>query len=158
MSKQRATTVRALAILAGLMIFATGAANADSSSASLQVSVNVQARAILTVEEQPSQVTVTGEDIRRGFVEVASASRINVRSNSPNGYLIGFEVTPGPFRQVEVTGLGNPVEIGVTGGTIAQPYNGSMSDTARLSYRFLLSSDAQPGAYSWPLALSANAR
>lgn len=158
MSKQRVTTVRTLVIVAAAMVFGGRDAKADSVFASLQVSVNVQARAILTVEEQPSQLTVTGEDIRRGYVEVASASQIKVRSNSPNGYLIGFEVAPGPFRQVEVTGLGNPVEIGATGGTIAQPYTGTMSTSARLSYRFLLSSDAQPGAYSWPLALSANAR
>lgn len=157
MSKVSGNTVRAIAIVAGFLAVGRGAAQAGSASGSFQVSATVQARAILTVDSQPAELGVTAEDIRRGYVEVASASRIAVRSNSPNGYLVGFDVT-GPIKQVEVTGLANPAQIGAAGGTIANPYTGTMTNTAELSYRFVLSADAQPGSYSWPVALSATPR
>jgi hypothetical protein len=155
MSKSTVGTIRGLAIAAVLLASSVSAARAESTSATLRVSVMVEKRAVLSVEQQPSQLIVTEADVRRGYVEASSASKISIRSNSTEGYLVGFELTAGPVRQVDVAGLAAPAQIGPTGGTIAQPYSGSISNRAELSYRFQLAADAQPGTYAWPVSLSA---
>jgi hypothetical protein len=40
------------------------------------------------------------------------------------------------------------------GGFIHQPHTGGkIVETKELSYRFLLSADATPGSYTWPLSV-----
>lgn len=131
-------------------------ARAGSVSASLAVSVVVPPRAILSVESEPSTLLVTEEDVARGYVEVPKASRVQVRTNTPGGWLAELQVREGPYRSIEVTGLGAPAQVNANGGWIAQPYPGTTRPVSlELGYRFLLAPDARPGVYPWPVALSA---
>ncbi len=148
------------ALVAALLIAAIASARpalAGSASATLQVSVTVQARALLKVEAEPASLLLTETDIRRGYVDLPAASRISVRTNSPTGYLLAFEVGGAPIENVRVLGLGAETHIGGAGGWIAQPYSGPVT-SAELSYRLVLSKDARPGEYPWPVALSASPR
>lgn len=147
-------------LIAALFVLAVASARpalAGSTSASFQVSVTVQARALLKVEAEPASLLLTETDIRRGYVDLPAASRISVRTNSPTGYLLAFEIAGGPIEDVRVLGLGAEAHIGGAGGWIAQPYNGPVT-SAELSYRLVLSKDARPGQYPWPVTLSASAR
>jgi hypothetical protein len=131
---------------------------AGSISASLSVSVVVPARAVLTVESQPTGLEITEADVARGWLEVPGASLVRVRTNSPAGWLLEFQPLEGPYRALEVTGLGATAQVGASGGWLAQPYAGRMLVTASLGYRFFLSGDARPGLYPWPVALTASPR
>ncbi len=133
-------------------------AHAGSVTASLSVSVVVPPRAVLSVESQPEGLEITEADVARGWVEAPAASLVRVRSNSPAGWLLEFQPLQGPYRALEVTGLGATAQVSAAGGWLAQPYAGRMLVTASLGYRFFLSSDARPGLYSWPVALSATPR
>lgn len=147
--------------VATLMLFALAAPGtvlAGSTSALMSVSVQVQARTLLNVESQPPSLVLTEADVARGYVDVPVGSRIRVRSNDPHGYLLAFEVSAGPFTALEVTGLGSTAQVSAAGGWLAQPYAGTASVTASLGYRFLLSGDARPGLYPWPVALTAASR
>ena len=150
---------RILSILAGTLAFlavaSSGTVLAGSTSATMSVSVTVRARALLSVDSQPASVTITEEDVSRGYVDVPGASRIQVRTNSPAGWLLEFQPMQGPFRSLDVTGLGSLAQVSAAGGWLAQPYAGKTLVTADLGYRFILSGDAQPGIYPWPVALSA---
>jgi hypothetical protein len=130
--------------------------SAGRDSAKVEVSATVLPRTTLTVRSQPRMLVVTREDIRRGYVEVPAASRIEVVSNDPRGYLLVFENHAGPealFREVIIEGLGRQVQIGPSGGWI--PRTETLSPmAAELSYRFSLAEDARPGTYPWPLSLS----
>ncbi len=128
---------------------------AGSVSASLVVSVIVPARAVLSIESQPAGLQITEADVARGYVEAPEASLVQVRTNSPAGWLLEFQPLQGPYRALEVTGLGSTAQVSAAGGWLAQPYAGKTLVTASLGYRFFLSGDARPGFYPWPVALSA---
>lgn len=132
-------------------------ASAGRTSARIEVSATILSRTTLTVRRQPHALVVTREDVRRGYVEVPAASRIEVRSNDPRGYLLVFEYQAGsgiPFREAIVDGLGRQVQIGPGGGWVPRTDPpGPVS--VELSYRFSLTKDAVPGSYRWPFALSA---
>ena len=130
---------------------------AGSAAAGLQVSVTVQARALLHVESAPAGLLLSAADVQRGYVDLPAASRISVRTNSPTGYLLAFEVAGGPIEAVRVRGLGAETYISSMGGWIARPYTGALT-SADLSYRLVLSKDARPGEYPWPVTLSASPR
>ncbi len=132
-------------------------ARAGMVSASLSVSVVVPARAVLSVDSQPAGLEITEADVERGWVETPGSS-VRVRTNSPNGWLLEFQPLEGPYRSLEVTGLGSGAQVSRAGGWLAQPYTGKTLVTAELRYRLVLSSDARPGVYPWPVALSASPR
>lgn len=134
-------------------------ARAASVSASLAVSVVVPPRAVLSVESEPSSLRITEEDVARGYVEVPKASRVQIRTNTPGGWLAELQVLQGPYRLIEVTGLGAPTQVNASGGWIAQPYPGTTRQVSlEVGYRFLLSPNARQGVYPWPVALAAMPR
>jgi hypothetical protein len=131
-------------------------ARAGSVSASLSVSVVVPPRAILSVDSEPASLEISDEDVARGFVEVPRATRVQVRTNTPNGWLAELQVAQGPYRTIEVTGLGAPTQVTASGGWIPQPYPGTTRPVSlEVGYRFLLSADVRPGVYPWPVTLAA---
>jgi hypothetical protein len=149
------------AVATALVLLALGVSGnvlAGSTSALMSVRVQVLARTLLSVESQPPSLVLTEADLARGYVEVPAVSRIRVRSNDPNGYLLAFDVTAGPFTAIEVTGLGPAARISANGGWLARPFAGTQPVTSELTYRFLLASNIQPGTYAWPVSLSAMPR
>ncbi|NJD63579.1 MAG: hypothetical protein FIA93_12785 [Deltaproteobacteria bacterium] len=127
-----------------------------SGSARITVTATVPARATVKVLHQRPEVVITNADIARGYVDLPSASRIEIRNNSHAGYLLIFEGMEGPFPmfdQVLVKGLGTEIQIGPGGGWIPRPHvRGTV--TMELSYRFVLAKHARPGAYAWPFAIT----
>lgn len=120
------------------------------------VTASVKAHTTLKVLCQNPELVITNADISRGYVEVQTASRIEVKNNNPAGYLLVFDGINGhlrPFNEVYVQGLEREVQIGSGGGWIPQPYTRG-AVIMELSYRFILSKDAQPGTYAWPLTVS----
>lgn len=147
------------ALTAALSLVPASPAHADTmagrpAGAKVLVSAMVPAHASVKVLRQPRQLTVTDADIRRGFVEIGAESLIELKNNSLAGCLLVFESHGLPFKEAVVRGLGREVAIGPGGGMIFQAFRGTI--TASLSYRFVLSDDAQPGAYDWPFSLSAS--
>jgi hypothetical protein len=154
----KAGKTRILALALAAFLAPTLPVHAGAVSASLSVSVVVPARAVLSVESQPASLEITEADVARGWVEAPAASLVRVKANSPAGWLLEFQPLQGPYRALEVTGLGSTAQVSAAGGWLAQPYAGRMLVTASLGYRFFLSSDARPGLYPWPVALSATPR
>jgi hypothetical protein len=150
-----------LAVLSLAEVAGAEKALADSpapapGAAWIQVTATVLPQASLAVLYQDRVLNVTPEDISRGYVDAPGASRVEVRENSPRGYLLVFEVAgvpESPVERVSVRGLGTEIEIGPGGGFVPRPHaRGPVS--AELSYRFSLSRDARPGTYPWPLSVS----
>lgn len=124
------------------------------STASLHVSVVIKPAArVKTLYQQP-QFEITTKHIAQGYIEIPHASRIEVRNNSPSGYLLAIENQGGPFRDVIVSGLGSEVRLNGSTGWILMSYT-PIPQTLELSYRVMLSDDARPGSYPWPFQLSA---
>ena len=148
-----------LALALAVALVPALSARAGSVSASLAVTVVVPPRAVLSVESEPSSLRITEEDVAQGYVDVSNASRIQIRTNTPGGWLVEFQFAQGPYRSIEVTGLSAPSQVNASGGWVAQPYPGTTRPVSLdLGYRFFLSADARPGVYPWPVALAAMPR
>jgi hypothetical protein len=126
---------------------------AVTSTAKLTVSVRVLPYLQFNLLSQVSEITVTEADIQRGYLDVRSASRLELKTNSTAGYLLAFEGTLWPFQAIQVQGLANPLQLNSGNAVVHQPsVKGKV--TMDLSYRFILSPDTQPGSYAWPLSIS----
>ena len=140
------------------LIGAVPEAQAGSTVLSTKIAMSAQVLEHTSVEllAQARELTVTNNDIQRGFIDMPAASRVNVKSNNPAGYLLTFEVMSGPypmFSSVQVNIGGREVQLSPTGGWIPMPYvHGATA--LDIGYHFFLSKHAQPGTYIWPLMVS----
>jgi hypothetical protein len=127
--------------------------SAVMKTASLTVSARVLPYLQFNLLSQVSEITITEEDILKGYLDVRSASRLELKTNSTNGYMLAFEGSLWPFKEVQIQGLASPVQIKPGHALVHQPsVRGKVF--MDLSYRFILSETIQAGSYSWPLSIS----
>jgi hypothetical protein len=147
---QRAFSRAALAALLAMAALGPGSADGAqpgrSTSAQLQVSVTVLARTLSAPIDQQAALLITADDIARGYVDAPHATRLEIRTNATDGYLL--------FRGIHVSGAGEVVSIGSGNGWVHMPFTGSRV-TLDLSYRFLLRTGISPGEYPWPVDVQA---
>jgi hypothetical protein len=146
----------ALLALATIAVCSSTASSFASESAQMRVSVQVVARAVLTIEQQPASVEVTAADVARGYVQLDHAVGFNVRSNARNGYVIRFEQISTVFSKAIVSWSNFLVTVGADGAWIRQP-GGVTNLRDALSMRLWLAPATQPGTYSFPVVVSAEA-
>lgn len=151
-NRQRLTLVMVVATLTTLLPVV---AYADSVSARMGVSVQVVARALLTVDSAPSNVTVTAQDVARGYVELEAPIRVQVRSNSQRGYLLRVARLNDAFGSINLDFAGGSVRVTGDESWIARPAL-SLSDSLELRGRVALRSGVEPGQYPLPFELSAS--
>ncbi len=148
----RATLLRLSAAL--LVILAASQLFAGSASAPMHVSVNVMARAIVTVDSVPAAVEVTGSDIARGYVDVIAPVVIRVRTNSRAGYLLQAEQQSPDFKMVELSFGDATMSVAGTETWISRPYVQG-NDVIAMHVRVHLVASAQAGSYPLPISFSA---
>jgi hypothetical protein len=125
-----------------------------TSTAGMRISATVAPYTHLDLIAQAATLTVTAEDVQRGYVDVSAGTHLMARSNDPNGFSVNFTPRAGVFNSAKITGLGSDVEIDRTGGSVHRAYTGHEA-SMQLGYRFVLSRDVAPGNYPWPLQISA---
>lgn len=130
------------------------AAVAGEARTQFRVTAYVAARASLEQIAQPSTVTVSGQDLERGYVDVAATYRVS--SNDPAGYMVRLAPRVGLTRAIEVTGLATPVVVRDDVVDVSQPA-ALQPRELRLGFRLVLDEAAVPGTYSWPVQLQAYA-
>ena len=145
------------AVLAGLMVIAFCLSVSETSAvmrtAKLTVSTRVLPYFQVNLLSQVPEIQITEADIQRGYLDVRSASRLTVKTNSNNGYMVAFEGTLWPFKEIQIQGLASPVQLNSGHAVVYQPsVKGNVF--MELSYRFILSDNTQPGSYAWPLSIS----
>src|SRR5579859_5887154 len=116
----------------------------------MHVSVEVLARTLFTIDSQPASVSVTADDVARGYVDVPSAIAFHVLSNARNGYQIEFQPVAGPFTQAQVSWSNATATFGTDGSWIAQPYTQGTT-YGSMSVHLAIAPGTSPGTYSWPV-------
>jgi|HubBroStandDraft_1064217.scaffolds.fasta_scaffold653672_1 hypothetical protein len=129
-------------------------ADAEAATTTLRVTAKVLSFFRMQVDYQATALTVTPNDIARGYVEAPAATNFSVETNTQEGYIIDFRPRGNLFNSVVITGLPQPVAIGPQGGSAQYDLAHGRTTTHQLSYRFLLRPDVQPGSYGWPLEIS----
>jgi hypothetical protein len=128
--------------------------DASSVSSETKIAEEIQRHTALKVVHQTSELVITQADIIRGYIDIPAGANIEIQNNNLGGYMIFFKGIYTPFKEVLVKGLGGEVKINSNSGWITQPYNGRDPVMVELSYRFILSENAKPGTYAWPLTIS----
>lgn len=141
-------------IIIGSMFF-TSTLFAESTSATMSVSVQVLARAIVTIDSQPATVEISSDDIARGYVDVESPILVRVRTNSRSGYLLHVANVNETFSSVELTSSDIDLHVSSHESWIQRPYV-SGGDVMPLHARLRLSAGAMPGAVAMPISFSAS--
>ncbi len=156
--QKKLLTAAVAAVLSFAGIPANAAPVAGLPAAKIAVMATVLPHTDFRVMRQAAEIVITNVDIERGYVDASNASLIQVKNNSPSGYLLVFEGAGRGrgFREVHVRGLGRNIVLSSGNGWVAQPYAGKTPVVMELSYRFLLADGLQPGTYSWPLVISIN--
>jgi hypothetical protein len=118
---------------------------------SMRVSATVLKRATLTVLSKPSLLTVSNEDIARGYVDATASTTLALKTNSGAGLLLEF-VNHAEFVQaIRVRGLGPELQMSATGGFVRRIARPVASELLDLHFRFELSEAAREGVYAWPV-------
>ena len=146
-------TTRTAALFAALL--AMPVCLSAATSAQMTVSVQVVARTIVTLEQQPASVEIAASDVARGYIDVPSAMAFRIRSNARNGYALQFAPVSGPFSSARVTWGNTTVNVGDDGSWVAQSYHPAVTTTGTMSVRLMLEPGTAPGSYAWPVAFSA---
>jgi hypothetical protein len=153
-----------VAIAAGLFLctpFAVASGEAVSgpgtlsARASVDISITVPRVMQMRLIAHPAVLEVTAEDVAAGKVTVSGPS-VDLFVNDRLGYVVRAEIVNAAFAAVRIAGLPAPL---VATGAATTAHMPSMVGRARpqpypVSYELQLSSDAAPGRYSWPVALS----
>lgn len=146
---------RTLAAFVGLTLLLTTPLAADSVTAPMQVSVQVLARAIVTVDSQPATIEITAADVTRGYVDLDAPILVRVRTNSRRGYMLQVEKTSETFSGIDLSLPGGSMNIASHESWIQRPYV-SGGDVMPIRARLFLSAGAMPGAHALPVAFSAS--
>ena len=148
-----AVLLLALALSAQQKVHAAEAA-AGGQTTKLTVMARVAAFFRLQVQHQATGLSITQQDIERGYVEAPAASRFSVSTNSPGNYVIDFRPNSDVFRAVQINGLNRVVELSADGGTVVANASQVGTMTHELTYRFVLHPQVSAGDYPWPLTLA----
>ena len=124
----------------------------ETLSAEINVSAIVIARAKLTVDTHPMEITVREEDVSRGFIEIPVS--IRVVTNSPAGFLLSFTRDADSFAGVTARIADALIDVSRGGeGWLVSPYTGTAPRDISINYRLQLAS-TPPGVYRWPVAVA----
>lgn len=148
----RALRLQRKLVLAALFGAVLSPANAAETRGYMSVTAHVVDTVGIRSLHQARDIVISASDVERGFVEIAAASRLEVRNPRPS--VFEFRGVGRLFRAVRISSSAGTAEFGAEGGTLlAKPDDTGLSSVA-LDYRFELSPGTQPGRHKWPLALT----
>lgn len=127
-------------------------AGAESGSVRFTVSAVVKSRVTLEAFDQPAQLTLSTEDIARGYKDVSA--RYQVRQHAGRGYLLRLSPRVGVTRHVEIRGLSGTLVLQQDDVEVYRT-SASKPQAFALDYRFVLDPAARPGTYALPVHVSA---
>ena len=139
-----------------ITVFFSSLSFAGSGKATIVVSATVIGRISQSIIHQEPSINVTAEDIKKGFIEIASGTILEIKTNARNGYALFFEGSNELFKEVMVMVSGRTVSLSPNGGFVHQPYSRSNIEVKDLSYKLQLKEDIQPGTYSFPFRVKAS--
>jgi hypothetical protein len=129
------------------------AARADTHR--IDVQAVVLRHASISGLRAPEQVTLSAADVARGYVDLEQPVEVEIRTNSPNGVMLGFNLNSPLVRAAHFEG--EDVQLGVnTGATVVLVPKigvGLRKQTLQLRTRLMLAPGAQPGVIAWPIAV-----
>jgi hypothetical protein len=127
------------------------AVQARDARSSFNVSATVNAVAKLQVQSAPTEILVSTEDLRRGFIDVMQPTDLVIHSNSARGYALDVTTLTPMLSSLVVRGLTSEQSLGAEGGTIVQRWQAPQTVALSLQFRLVLAPGLAAGRYPWPM-------
>jgi hypothetical protein len=108
----------------------------------------------LHLASAPTALEVTADDASRGFIDVIEPLRLQIASNSAEGYALDIAPLGSLLAAVAVYGMGQDIRFGADGGSIVQRWQHGQAVLLDLRFRFVLAPGVPPGRYPYPLRLA----
>lgn len=126
-----------------------------AARASIDIAINVPRVMQMRLLGHPASLEVTAEDIARGSITVSGPS-IDLLVNDRSGYNLRAELVNAVFTAVRIAGLPASVQASSAPAVVRMPtmIGRPKPQPMPVAYELQLASDAQPGRYAWPVALS----
>ena len=140
-----------IALIAAASVTAAGARDTHSGFA---VSATVRAVANIELRSAPTDLEISGADLRRGFIDVVQPTQLTVRSNSPAGFALEVLTVAPMLSSMNIQGLNSDLALGADGGTIVQRWQKPEVINLSLKFRFTLAPGLVAGNYPWPVRLA----
>ena len=134
---------------AAALFGAVAVAGEDLST--FRVSLQVPVRLSMQTLGEPASITLTDDDLARGYVDVAA--RYHVSHNDRRGYVLQIVHLGGVAREVRISGLGGTLVVADDAVEVHRDGQSFEQDVA-LEFRLVLEPAAQAGRYDWPVALN----
>ncbi len=109
-----------------------------------------------TVIQDQSALTISKEDIARGYIDIQGGTVLQVKTNTATGYFLHVGMQENMVREVQVIINGRQVYVPVGGGMVHQLSPKTMQETLQIGYRIFIAEDTLPGNYAWPVSISAS--
>lgn len=138
-------------MFAAFVAWPWGDPGAADRSGTFQVSVEVPVRVALQPLGEPALLTVTADDLERGYKDIAV--RYHVSHNDRHGYLLQIAHMGGATRQVRVNGPGGAM-IGAGELVEVRGDGGAFEQDLALEFRLVFQDGLRPGSFDWPLQLT----
>ena len=135
-----------------VLVIACGPASAEQGQAHFAVAVTVPVRVVLEVIDQPAELTLSAEDIARGYKDVSA--RYRVRHNDRHGYLLQIAPRLGITSRIEVHGLGAEMALRDEVLDVRRPGE-AFEQELTLEFRFVLHAAVRPGTFELPVNVAA---
>jgi hypothetical protein len=132
-----------------------GPAPAKEARTSFTVSATVVAVARIERSSMPARLEISALDLQRGFIDVRDPVALEIRSNSPDGFVLDVVTMAPLFTSLAIQGLDSDAQLGADGGTIVQRWQKAQTAKLLLHLRFGLAPGVLPGSYPWPLQITA---
>lgn len=137
------TTKTSTLVTAGILLsigMAVCGSNAEAATGVAMASVRILPPTRVAVLNQPTSITFSANDIKRGFVDSSKAQIVTLAGSGADGFAVSFEPVGGPLKGVEVHRLNAPAKSGSS-----QLFVGSL-EASDVKFRFVLDSKVRPVA------------
>jgi hypothetical protein len=143
LARQKRMLAQAALVTAALSAVTPAAAAGDT--AHLNIVATVLTRASIESQELPRDVTISEQDVERGYVDLDPVA-IGVRSNHPGGIRLRFAATSAQLAAVDVEGGGATL-------FLVQPGRGLQRQKVSVRLRLRLAPGAAPGTIAYPVSV-----
>lgn len=128
----------------------------EANRGSIKVSATVLPRIQQALIRQEKVLKVTEEELEKGYIDLPSATLIQVKSNDRNGYMLSFEMNADLIKEAWIIDKNRTTILSGGGGFVHQAYPGPSGEMKEIGYRFFLTPGTQPGVYAWPIGIAAS--
>jgi len=130
------------------------AATAKDARTSFTVGITVNAVAKIERQSAPTELQLSTQDLRRGYIDVLQPTTLEIRSNSASGYALDVTTVAPIVAAMLIHGFDADLRLGQEGGTIIQRWQQPHPVSLSLRFRLSLAPGLVAGHYPWPMRIA----